>query len=132
MIILDTHIWIWHIQDDRRLTKKLADLIRSNESAGIGVSAISLWEVAKSVQRGHLYLPTDVEIWLEDAVAYPGIVVIPLNTRIAVESTRLPGSFHKDPADQLIVATSRVYDRPLLTVDTLILAYPHVRLLPTK
>lgn len=46
------------------------------------------------------------------------------------ESTQLLGNFHRDPFDQLIVATARVLDRPLLTVDSEILAYPHVRLLP--
>jgi PIN domain nuclease of toxin-antitoxin system len=55
--------------------------------------------------------------------------LLPLTPRIAVESTQLPGSFHRDPADQIIVATARVYDCSLLTADGKILDYPHVKLL---
>ena len=66
---------------------------------------------------------------MEQAVTYPGIELLTLTPRIAIESTKLPGNFHRDPADQIIVATARVYDLPLLTVDRLILDYPHVRTL---
>ncbi len=128
MIILDTHIWVWHVQDLPQLTSHFSKVISENESAGLGVSAISLWEVAKAVQIGHLSFAQDVESWLEEAIAYPGIAVIPLDARVVTESTRLPGKFHKDPADQLIVATARILDATLLTVDTQILAYEHVKL----
>ena len=47
-----------------------------------------------------------------------------------VESIQLPGEFHKDPADQIIVATARVHDCPLITYDSKILEYPYVKLLP--
>ena len=67
--------------------------------------------------------------WLRPAQSYPGVQVLPLTTEIVVDSTQLPGNFHKDPADQLIVATARVHSLPLLTMDSKILAYPHVQLL---
>lgn len=60
-------------------------------------------------------------------LAYPGIRLIDLTPKIAIEATELPGDFHKDPADRLIVATARVHDCRLLTVDTQILNYPHVK-----
>jgi PIN domain nuclease of toxin-antitoxin system len=85
--------------------------------------------VAKLVEYGRLRLDGALEEWMEQAVTYPGIDVLMLTPRIAIESTQLPGTFHRDPADQLIVATARVYDLPLLTVDRLILDYPHVRTL---
>ena len=59
----------------------------------------------------------------------PGIQLLPLTAPIAAESTELPGSFHKDPADQIIVATARVLGVPLITADGQILKYPHVSLL---
>jgi PIN domain nuclease of toxin-antitoxin system len=68
-------------------------------------------------------------IVLDTALQYPGIQLLALTPEIAVESTRLPGEFHRDPADQIIVATARIYDCPLLTVDDRILKYPHVKLL---
>ena len=126
MIVLDTHIWIWWVQDDARLSTRQRQHLQGNESFGLGISAISCWEVAKLVECGRLSLPCPVMDWLEQALAYPGIRLLDLTPRIAVESTQLPGVFHRDPADQIIVATARIHGCPLVTADTLILNYPHV------
>ena len=67
-----------------------------------------------------------VHEWFGKALAYPGNRVIELTSEIAIESTELPGEFHRDPADQIIVATARLYDSPLVTSDGKILQYPHV------
>ncbi len=64
---------------------------------------------------------------MEQALGYPGVQLIPLSPEVAIESTRLPGDFHRDPADQIIVATARIFDCPLLTLDEKILGYPHVK-----
>ncbi len=130
MIILDTHTWIWHIQGDQKLTADYTKVIRQYESIGIGVSAISLWEIAKAVELGRLLLPVPIEDWFSIALTYPGVTLLPLTPQFAVESTRLPGAFHKDPSDQIIVATARIYNYPLVTFDAKILGYPDVRLLP--
>ena len=130
MIILDTHIWIWNVQGDKRLSKAHLDLIREHENDEIGISAISLWEVAKAVELKRLNFSIPIEDWFSIALNQSGIVVLPLTSIIAVESTNLPGNFHKDPFDQLIVATARIFDVPLITVDSEIVNYPHVKLLP--
>ena len=129
MIILDTHIWVWNVQGDKRLGKSRQELIRGYESDEIGICAISLWEVAKAVELKRLSLFIPVEDWFSIALSYPGVILLPLTASIAVESTQLPGEFHKDPFDQIIVATARTYDSPLLTADADILEYPHVKLL---
>jgi len=74
-----------------------------------------------------LELSVSTKKWFDSAINYPGIILLPLTPEIALESTELPGSFHKDPADQIIVATSRVYDIPILTVDNKILNYEFVK-----
>ena len=74
-------------------------------------------------------LHCSIDEWLETALRYPGVELLALTPEIVVESTQLPGEFHRDPADQIIVATARIYDCPLLTVDNKILKYPHVKLL---
>ncbi len=130
MIILDTHIWVWNIQGDKRLTQDRRELIRAHESDEIGICAISLWEVAKAVELKRLNFSMAVNDWFAIALKAPGIVLLPLTASIAVESTKLPGNFHKDPFDQLIVATARIYDVPLVTVDSDILLYPYVTLVP--
>ena len=104
--------------------------LQEKESHGLGISAISCWEVAKLVEYGRLTLPCPPDEWFEQALAYPGIRLLELTPRIALESTRLPGTFHRDPADQLIVATARVYNCPLVTMDERIRAYPHVQSQP--
>jgi PIN domain nuclease of toxin-antitoxin system len=125
MIILDTHIWIWWVSNDSRLNSTQESHIAQHQSDGLGISIISCWEIAKAVETKGLQLTLPVEDWLNSAIAYPGIQLLPLTLAIVVESTRLPG-FHRDPGDQLIVATSRIYNVPLLTADAKILAYPDV------
>ena len=126
MIVLDTHIWVWWVHGDERLTPTQAQVIEANETDVIGVSAISCWEIAKLVEYGRLELPCSLEEWFEDALSYPGIRLLELTPEIAIESTQLPGEFHRDPADQMIVATARVYGCPLVTSDGRLLEYPHV------
>lgn len=129
MIVLDTHIWIWWVDCSPQLTTQQQDWIEKYKSEGLGVSIISCWEVAKLVENGRLKLQCPVEEWIEQALAYPGVQLLQLTPRIVVESTQLPGDFHRDPADQLIVATARVWGCPLLTVDERVLNYLHVTLL---
>jgi PIN domain nuclease of toxin-antitoxin system len=95
---------------------------------GLGVSVISCWETAKLVEKGRLALAVPVAQWIERALGYPGIRLLPLDPKIAVASTQLPQPFHSDPADQIITATAREMDCPLATDDGKILAYGHVKL----
>jgi len=129
MILLDTHIWVWWIHGDRRLAKGQSECLQKNEEGGLGVSIISCWEVAKLVEYGRLKLPCPIEEWFSEALNYPGIQLIDLTPEIIIESTRLPGEFHRDPADQLIVATARVSDYLLLTADSRILNYSYIKTL---
>ncbi|OWY65328.1 PIN domain nuclease [cyanobacterium TDX16] len=128
MIVLDTHIWVWWVDGNQRLTKANEQWIQQHQSQGLGVSIISCWEVAKLVENNKLVLSCSVSEWLNDALAYPGVQLLDLTLPIVVESTELVG-FHRDPADQIIVATARIYNCPLLTVDEKILNYPNVQTL---
>lgn len=131
MILLDTHVWVWLCHADGSLPADLHALIEVERAEGLCVSAISLWEVAKLVELKRLELPLEIAGWLDMALDASGVAVIPLTPDIAVASTRLPGDFHRDPADQIIVATARTRNLPLVTCDRRILAYPHVPLLAT-
>lgn len=126
MIVLDTHIWVWWVHGDERLTQPQAETITANEADLIGVSAISCWEIAKLIEYGRLELSYPLEEWFEQALKYPGVQLLALTPEIVTESTRLPGEFHRDPADQIIVATARIYGCPLVTSDDRILDYSHV------
>ncbi len=65
----------------------------------------SCWEIAKLVEKGRLVLMLPVGQWIDRALAFPGISLLPLDPKIAVASTQLPQPFHSDPADQIITAT---------------------------
>ena len=129
MIVIDTHIWLWWVHDSGQLSKAQVEAIQANELGVIGVSAISCWEIAKLVQYRRLELPCPLGQWFEQALSYPGMRLLELSPEIAVESTRLPGEFHRDPADQIIVATARLYNCPLVTSDSRLLQYPHVQVI---
>ncbi len=73
VIVLDTHIWVGWVQDAPALPDAYRQVLEEHESTGLGVSAISCWEVAKPVERGRLVLPSPVEAWLDLALAYPGV-----------------------------------------------------------
>jgi PIN domain nuclease of toxin-antitoxin system len=130
MTLLDTHIWIWLVNGDKRLPQDYFDYIKKFEAKGLGLSIISCWEVAKLVEGGRISLSLPVGEWITKALSYPGIRLLEFSPEVAVESTQLPGMFHRDPADQIIVATARIHACPLVTMDTKIRAYPHVRVAP--
>jgi PIN domain nuclease of toxin-antitoxin system len=132
MIVLDTHIWVWWVNGDTQLTQEYQEYVQQQESQGLGISIISCWEIAKLVERNRLILSIPVDQWLDQALAYPGMCLLDLTPKICVESTQLPGEFHRDPADQIIVATARVYDYPLVTMDNKILSYTHVQTQPAS
>ena len=128
MIVLDTHIWIWWVNDSPQLTEQYKQWIQDYQPQGLGISIISCWEVAKLVEKKRLVLSLPVDEWLKTALAYPGVQLLGLTVPIVVQSTQLPG-FHNDPADQIIVATAKVYDCFLLTADSKILNYAGVKTL---
>ena len=124
MILLDTHIWIWWRNQSNRLPPNALRIIREHSPHEIGVSVISCWEVAKLVERERLKLSLPVEVWIRHGLV--SLRLFHLTPEIAVASTQLPGDFHRDPADQIIVATARLHDIPLVTADQRIREYPYV------
>jgi len=128
MILLDTHIWLWLLHDPSQLSETAQIAIDTEEPQnGLLVSAISVWEIAVKSSIGKLILPLPIDEWYQLASSHSGIVIEPLSPLDAIASTSLPATFHKDPADRILVAISRRYDIPLVTCDTKILKYPHVQ-----
>ena len=133
MILLDTQIWLWLALGISRIRPAQVSVIAEARSRGdaIGVSIISCWEIAKAVELGRIDLrenSSDWSLvkWFDNAVENTGVEILDLTLAIAIEATSLPGDFHKDPFDQMIVATARVHNCPLVTSDGLIRAYSSV------
>jgi PIN domain nuclease of toxin-antitoxin system len=70
-----------------------------------------------------LDLALDVRAWVTQALAFPGLQVRGLSPSIAIESTRLPGQVHRDPADRILIATARQLGASLVTCDEAMLSY---------
>lgn len=130
MILLDTHIWLWWLHTPEQLSERARNLltIGENQNALI-VSAISVWEIAVKHSVGKLPLPLDINEWFILAKTRPGVTIEPLDPLDAIASTQLPGNFHKDPADRIIVAIAYRREIELITCDQKILNYPHIKTL---
>jgi PIN domain nuclease of toxin-antitoxin system len=127
VIVLDTHVWLWWLHNPARLSPAADKLIQQEQGSGaLIISTISVWEVAVKVQSGKLTIPMEINRWYELARSYPATIIEPLSPLDAIASTQLPGDFHKDPADRIIVSLARRLAVPLLTCDRKILDYKHV------
>lgn len=116
MIVLDTHIWLWWINEDaKKLGSKLQMLIAEEDS--VGVSAISCFEVAWLYAHARISLRCDVGLWFENALEGSDITLLPISPEIAIRAAELP-EHHSDPQDRLIIATAISYNAPLASKDT--------------
>ncbi len=127
MILLDTHTWIWSHSATKLLSDNVKNLIKKTQTDQRAIASISIWEFAMMVTKGRINVKIDPKRWLNSAIDNSGLRVIELTPEIAMESCNLPGDFHKDPADQIIVATARTHNLTLLTKDRKIIEYPHVK-----
>lgn len=131
-MLLDTHALLWLLQTDGgRLTRSTyAAIAAEMETGSVSISAMSAWEIALLVAKRRLTLGADVSTWLTKVMAHPSLRFVSVTPEIALEAVNLPGVFHPDPADRIIVATARLLGLPLVTADAKILDYPHVVSLP--
>ena len=128
MIVLDTHTLVWWVTGDAALSKKAKSVIEREQDGGeIILSAISAWEITMLVEKDRLVLSMDVSSWLATVAEIEGVKFLPVDVEIANKSVVLPGDFHKDPADRMIVATARKLAVPVVTKDEKIQSYPHVK-----
>lgn len=124
-LLLDTHYWIWMQTGDQGYFRPaVAKAIESGAAAGrLLISIISVWEFAMLESKGRIRIGIPCAEWVSRALDTPGLSVAPLTPEIAIESTRLPGFFHGDPADRIIAATARHMNAQILTRDERLIAY---------
>ena len=116
--LLDTHVLLWWIADHDRLSAPQREIVGgAGEEDPLLVSGISLWEVAMLASLGRIRLDLPLRSWLEAATAPPLVQRIGISPAIAAEVAALPDTFHRDPADRILVATARVLGATLLTAD---------------
>jgi PIN domain nuclease of toxin-antitoxin system len=129
-IVLDTHAWVWWVTNDRRLSRRArAAIDRALARGELHVSMISIWEMAKKVEKGQIALDRPLEEWMEAALSADGLQVADMTRPILIDSCRLPLPFHGDPADRIVVSTTRSLSATLITKDARLRDYSHVRTL---
>jgi PIN domain nuclease of toxin-antitoxin system len=129
MIVLDTHALIWWVNGDHQaLSSAALKAIESESQQGeIIISTISSWEIAMLIEKNRIALAMELNQWLATVADLPNVRFVSVDNHIAVHSAALPGEFHKDPADRMIVATARLLSAPIISADEKIRAYPHVK-----
>ncbi|MCE2531251.1 MAG: type II toxin-antitoxin system VapC family toxin [Acidimicrobiia bacterium] len=129
--LLDTHILIWWLNDISRLSPEQRNVAASaSAESPLLVSDISLWEVATLCDLRRIRLSVPLREWLDKAVAPPLVRRQGISPAIAAELAALPDSFHRDPADRILVATARVLGATLLTHDRRIIEANLVETVP--
>jgi PIN domain nuclease of toxin-antitoxin system len=126
-LLLDTHIWLWAVQDSKRLGKRLLRELK-NEANELWLSPISTWEVLTLNFKGRVRLHGDLADWLAQATA--GTREAPLTHEIALAARQL--SLHQDPADRILAATAQVLDLTLATADERLLGLGDIRTLANR
>ena len=122
-VLLDTHTAFWLVTDTA-MAQPALDAIEDATSRGdLLFSPVSAWEIGMLVRKGRLQLDRRPELWVALLLGKAGVRIASLSPEAAVGASFLPGVFHSDPADRLLVATARHLDVPIVTRDGKILDY---------
>ncbi|WP_419655323.1 type II toxin-antitoxin system VapC family toxin [Desulfosarcina variabilis] len=124
-LLLDTCCIIWAVSEPTAISQNAVKLLTAEKSE-ISVSAISVAELACSVERGRVIIDRHWKKWFRHYIDLNGWQVESVSLEIMEEAYSLPDNFHADPADRIITATARIKKYTILTADKKILAYPHV------
>ena len=128
MTVLDTHAWIWWLSAPEMLSKKAGKAIREAiDAKGLLLSSISTWEIAMLHEKGRLRLSVDVRDWIRKTESLPFVRFVPVDNTVALRAVDLPGQFHQDPADRIIVATAMTMGAGVVTKDQKIRNYEYVK-----
>lgn len=125
MYLLDTHVWIWHVEGNTRRTgRRTARLLeRWAAQNALRISPLTLFEVACLYASGRVQLSRTLEQWTAAALEGGGVRLAPLTTGAATDAGTMGGVLVPDPLDRLLIATARQADAVFVTADARILDY---------
>ncbi|MBS0648889.1 MAG: type II toxin-antitoxin system VapC family toxin [Verrucomicrobia bacterium] len=127
-ILLDTHVWLWLMTGEPILSLRFRRTVsRCQKYNGIYISPISIWEVGMLVEKKRIQIEMDCLDWVEQALESPGVHLVPISPRIAIQSTRLPYEVHGDPADRMLISTAHESNAILVTCDEKLIKYGSIR-----
>lgn len=127
-LLLDTHIWLWSLQDTKRLGKRIQFELHNPENE-LWLSPISTWEALTLHEKGRIRLHGDLDEWVVQATA--PFREAPLTHEITAVARRLPLP-QRDPADRFLAATAHVLDLTLITADASLLGLGEIATLANR
>jgi PIN domain nuclease of toxin-antitoxin system len=127
-LLLDTHIWLWSLQNPARLGKRVLQELKNAENQ-IWLSPISTWEALTLNSKGRIRLPEDLGTWVARATTQ--LIEAPLTHEIALAARRLPWT-HQDPADRFLAATAQLLRLTLVTADANLLGLGDISTLANR
>lgn len=123
-ILLDTHVWLWVMTANSILKPDFRKAFENSlKTHGVLISPISIWEIGMLVEKKRIEIEMDTQEWIDQALDIPGMKLSAMTPRIAIQSTRLPGIIHADPADRILIATAHEENAVLVTCDEKLLKY---------
>ena len=125
-LLLDTHVWLWAVEAPDKLGRRTKALLQKSGNDRL-VSAISALEIARLCLDERMIFSVNAKTWIADSARDLRLQHVDVGYAIAVEAYSLPGPFHRDPVDRVLVATARAHQATLLTADERILRYRHAR-----
>ncbi len=120
-LLLDTHVFLWFISGDARLSDGLRDSIRDLNNE-VYLSVVSVWEATVKYQLGKLPLPQSPETYLPAQRQHHQIASLSLDETSVTQLASLP-ALHRDPFDRMLICQALAHGLVLVTVDAAITAY---------
>lgn len=121
-ILLDTHIFLWYVNGDKRLSNTWRDRIRSLENE-VYLSVVSIWETMIKYQLGKLSLPQPPAIYLPTQRTQHQILSLALDEPSVTYLAQLP-PLHRDPFDRILICQANVHGLSIMTDDNIVRKYP--------
>lgn len=128
--LLDTHIWIWSFIETSRLSSRVARTLAALENE-IWLSPVSVWELIILSRKARLHVQPDIATWVKKSMSDLQLIEAPLTIDVALAIPSINFS-HRDPADQFLAATAKVFDLTLITADDHLLKLPGIRVLANR
>jgi PIN domain nuclease of toxin-antitoxin system len=129
-LLLDTHIWLWSVLDQQRLSRRVAKEL-TNAQNQLWLSSISVWELVLLHRKRRIELDVDVISWVNKTLGTLRLNEAPLTIDVALQTSTLELP-HGDPADRFLVASAKVFDLTLVTADERLIHTPGIRVIANR
>lgn len=119
-ILLDTHTFLWFVNDDPNLSNNEISLLESDTDLAISIA--SLWEIAIKVNLGKLTLADAYDRFISQQIEINEVEILAITTAHLAVVSKLP-LHHRDPFDRLIISQAISEKIPIISIDSMFDSY---------